>query len=97
VSWSPGHAATGTLCVYTASTITIALYPPDLHSWLRLTSTDIQVAVIDSQAPNQEGAVRATVRAVGPGTATIATTAQALADAPDPAPQPWQLTITVIG
>lgn len=96
MSWVPGQPLPASVCLHLGAQLSITLYPPDLHLWSTPASSNPQVAKVVAAGVSQEGAMSLTVRAIKPGSAVLASIAQARDGAPDPHDVPWQLTITVI-
>jgi hypothetical protein len=93
VTYQPGDARVGELCVHVGAELSITLTGPSGYAWTAVTSSDPKSAVVSSSAGGVTG--RATVRAMAAGSAVLRATTSFTADPYGPPTQLWQLTLII--
>ena len=93
VSYQPGDARVGELCVRVGTEITVTLHGSSGYKWTPVTSSDAVIAVVVSSTGGGTG--QALVRATAAGDAVLRATTSFTADPYGPPTRLWQLTVHV--
>jgi hypothetical protein len=93
VSYHPGDARVGELCVHVGAELSMTLYGSSGYAWTAVTSSDQGTAAIISSSGGNIG--RATVHAVAAGSSVLRATTSFTADPYGPPTQLWQLTLNI--
>src|SRR5262245_26345407 len=71
IRWAPDRPTPPRACTRPGAQVKVFLYPPDLHTWAPIESSNRTVVTVALVAVNQEGVMSATLTATSPGQAVV--------------------------